>query len=336
MSRQVFLLGNEVSRIIEIPPLTQSTGEVGQVTRNDIPSFIAENSTGFWDPLAQNSPFFNGDPSNFDVEIKKDGKTIFEGKIKNINSNNAARTAEVTLRSGLQILLERGIIYVSVVKETPADAVKNIASLYKIPVNASSFAAANVAYDLNLVFVTVNLQKPEMTAMAAMQQLADIGNARIYSQNGVLNFDTSLPRTGVSIFTFSDDKKDRITLYSHPEMEIVEKDKSKGYRIETLRGAVSLGAEFEQSRSISAGPEAPIRIVSRQAGIYLGDRRVDYQQQFQRRITFDIPASVADELLLGMAVGLNYTSNNWKSQIMDISKIEPGSLTTSKITGLTR
>ena len=340
MSQQVLLNNEDISEFVSsIPALVQQTGEIGQVIINDIPSFVGQNRSGFWDAQTASSPFFGTDASAFEIRIKQDGIETYCGNIKNIKSNGAARTAEVTLRSAIQEMLERGCIYVSPDGgETPADAVRNIATLYKIPINTASFGISAGIYSLDNALVQVVAIDPDASVLEIIQQIADIGVAKVYAMNGFLFYDVFRERTSVPLVQLSDNptNADGTTLFSHPVTEISEREKVFGYNLQTMQGPVTFGTADQQGRSISAGADSPVRIPTLQAGVVFGELSLDYLNKVQRRITFQVPKRIGRELPIDAAVSVEYTSRDWAITTLDIIALDNSNKVFSVITGLTR
>ena len=340
MIQQVFMNDDDISEFVSaIPALVQQTGEIGQVIINDIPSITGQNRTGFWDAQSICSPFFGTDPAKFEIRILQDGIQTYRGKIKNVKSDGVSRTAEVTLRSSIQEMLERGCIYVSPDGgETPADAVRNIASLYKIPINTASFGISAAIYNTDNALVQVVAIDPDASVLEIIQQIADIGVAKVYAMNGFLFYDVFRERTSVPLVQFSDNptNPDGTTLFSHPVTEISEREKVFGYSIQTMQGPVTFGTDDQQGRSISAGADSPVRIPTLQAGVIFGDLSLEYLNKVQRRITFQVPKRIGRELPIDAAVSVEYTSRDWTITTLDIIALDNSNKVFSVITGLTR
>ena len=338
---QVFLDTIDISDFVTtVPALTLNIGEIGQLITNDLPTLEGLNISGFWDPRNPVSPFFGvPDLSVFPIVVKQDDVIVFTGAIQRITADNQARTASVSIRSVLQTALEHGVIYVSdSATETPASAASAIASLYKIPVDSASFGVSEGIYQLNKVYVNVLLNRPEMTALDVFQALADIGVASIYSFAGVLYFDVFQVKTSASIFTFTDDPSglDGATLWTNPTIEPVEREKINGYSIQTMQGLASYGDTSQQAKTLDGGPESSVRIMSLQAGNWIGLRWIEYLNQSQERISFGGPAQIGRALPLGAPVAINYTRANWPTTVVDLVSVDNTDRLMSQLIGLTR
>ena len=330
----------DISRFVsDIPPVIQSSGDFGQVVVNSIPSIQGQNFQNFWDMRSQNSPFYGASNlSDYEIDIQRDGDTTFKGNIKSINADNTSRTANIELRSALQKALERGCIYVSQKgMETPSGAIQNIANLYNIPIDAGSFGVANSIFNADLVYVNINLYEPSMSVMDIFQQIAEIGLLRLYGINGVLYCDTWFSDYAPSIYTFSDNSSnaDGITIISHPVVQSNPRETINGYSIDTIVGLIEFGTVENQTKSISGGLDSPVQIMSLQAGVWIGEKWIEYMSTPFDTISFDVPASYGRTIPLGATVTIDYNSRDWVSQDINITAIDNSGKTVTKITGVT-
>jgi hypothetical protein len=335
---QVFLANQDISEhVATVPPLVQSAGEYGQLVVNDIPALTGVNLAGFWDAQNPASPFFGVDPTVFTLSVQEDGVTTFFGHIKTVRSDNAARTAEVEIRSVIQDGLDHGAIYVSQSKETPADAVANLCSLYKIPIDAGSFGYSSAYYTSNLVFIDVRRLSPEGSVLDLIQQIAEYGCARVYVWQQRVYFDVYQTSNVAPLYTFTDSlsNEDGVTIYSHPIVETIEKEKVTGYHITTMKEPAILGSGQEQGKTLEGGPDSAIRILTQQAGVWLGELWISYLNRFQKRISFDIPSYIGREFPLGQPFILDYTLRKWAPVTLQCTGIDNSSRLSNRITGVT-
>jgi hypothetical protein len=323
MMRQVFLINNEITfRIISVEDTPANAGDYGQLIINDLPSMTADNRDGFWDTNNPASPFFNGRLDKFNVEIFNNGQRTFQGTIQSIEADNANRTAKIVLRSDLQKALEQGIVYASADEATPADMVKEICSLYKIPIDSASFARSNAVYSIDKI-VTSAFFQGETTVLDAIQQIAEIGIASVYSVDGRLHFETYQQRSSPPVATFSDLPEDQITIWKHPQINPVEKSTIEGYSVEWVGGQGApkkavRGTEDQQGKSISGGYGNPVRIMSFQSAVWIGEQWFEYLNYSQRRINFDIPVELGRSMSLFWPVEVKYRGQTYRGDVVKI------------------
>lgn len=337
-SRKVYLNDIDISRyIIDIPTVVQTTGEYGQLVVNDIQSMTGNNLNGFWDVNNPASPFYGLNTfDNYMIIIELDDVPVFSGIIKTINADNNTRAAEVVLKSALQIALEHGCIYASTAAESPSQAILNICDLYKIQTDGGSFGFSNSIYDLNNIRIEIRAIDPFVSVVELIQQIADIGVAKIYSLNNILYYEVYQPKTSAPLTTFSDNPNGVISIYSHPISGWIEKDAVNGYSIETVAGNATLGLESQQGKTLSCGVDAPIRILDLNTAVWVGDLWVSYLNTAQKRIEFGVPADYGRLLPLGSTIILDYTLRGWEEITLDVIEIENTSRVISKIVGVTR
>lgn len=339
---QVFLLTSDISDfVVTVPKIPIKTGEYGQTVINEISSITGLNNSGFWTVQYPGSPFYGASSlTGYTITIIQDGVTLFVGGIKNIRADDTTRLAEVALESALQRALAKGCEYLSDVgiADTPALAAMRIAQFYGIPVDTGSFGAAHAEFNLNAVYITVNLPWPTMSVMDVFQSLADIGVARIYAINGTLYYDTYNIATSASVYTFSDERAgpDGCTIMTNPIAEQVEKDATMGFSIDTVMGRAFLGSSDDPGKSISAGTDSPIRILSRQAGNYIGLKWLAYLNRPQTRVQFGAPVEITRQIPINAAVELDYLTGFWAPTILDTVEIDNTDKVTGYLTGVSR
>src|SRR3990170_3988469 len=198
----------DISRfVINMPRVAEQTADYGQLLVMDMPVLIGENSRGFWDERNPASPFHGAAVAETPINVSRDGIPIWSGLIQGIRSDGRARTAEVTLRSEIQRKLDSGCIYVSGTAANPADTPAGIAraicELYGIPIDSSSFGQSHGIYTVDNVLLSSTMITPETTIRDALQQLAQIGAARIFWSDGRMHFDvwTNTLTPPIAIFT---------------------------------------------------------------------------------------------------------------------------------------
>lgn len=339
-SRKVFLFTTDISKYVQdVENIVQASGEYGQLTINDIPGLTGNSINGFWDVNNPSSPFYGvSDLSPYTITIQLDGVNVFIGGILTLDTDNRSCTTAVGLRSSLQVALERGLVYSSEQMETPSQAIANICLEYGLPFDSASFAVANNIYITDEIYIEVRAVDPFVKMIDIFQNILDIGVAKMYSLNGVLYYnvydDQSTPVA--SIKTFSDRVTGKCEIYDYPVSEWVQKDSVNGYSIETMGGIADFGAPEQQSRTISAAGDAPVRILALQSGIWIGDRWMRYLNRPQRRITFGVPAGFAKVIPIQAAVTLDYSRKGWQPTILDLVSIENTNRVMGMMTGLTR
>ncbi len=338
MSRVVKLLGQDVSKyIVSIPAISYQQSDFGQIAINDITSLVGDNRGGFWDIFNPASPFYNAtDYTQYPLEIFNDGVSVFNGTIQSLEADYTARTSIVNVKSQLQIALERGTVYASIARDTPANIVKEICTFYNITYDASSFAAANNIYTLNNVLLSALFQG-NSTIMAAIQALAEFGVARIYNNRNILFMDAYNIPTANPIQTFSNAAAGVCTLFSNPKFQPIEKQKITGYNIKwigtTGNDAAVRGNTQTQGKTLTGDWSSPVRIMTGATAVWIGEQYYAYLNRLQSRISFGIPINYGKVLELGYPIGLNYKG---RSYTMDITAIDNSSKVQSIVTGVTR
>lgn len=329
----------DISRyVVGLPSLAEQTAEYGQLIVEDLPTMTGENGTGFWDARNPASPFFGSKLSDLPISAARAGVQVWGGRIQGIRADARARTAEITLRSSIQRKLDSGAIYFSGTdtnpSDTPAHIAQRICALYGIPFDSGTFGRSHGIYARDNALISAHLILPELTVRDALQQIANIGCARVYWDGEALRFEAWEQRTAPPIIMFSDDPANPARLFVPPMVEPLEKQEAGGYSIQWLGGVAPFGAE---QLSISAGADAPFRIRSLQGAVWFGELWLEYLQTQQKRITFGVSAAYGRALRLGYPVGIEYSGGGWGSlETVDVVSIDNSSELVSTITGLTR
>lgn len=332
----VTLANQDITRYVtNIPSFVDSVGLYGQITVNQINSITGINANGFWDAENPASPFYHADPKGYQIEITKNGIPIFSGKILSISI--AGRTATVNLQSALTKAFESGCIYLSEEIQTPAEAVRDICLLYEIPIETASFTASNAEYSDNNVWIEVFSPRPDQTVFQVLQAIAEIGVAALSVVKGKLRFDLYRRRDSPGIVTISDSKHQRDSkLLSIPAVTTIEKDRTVGYSIQTVQGIASLGSEIDQGKTISAGVESIVQIKTLSAGIWIGEKWIEYLNRPQNRVTFTTAAGIGRDLPLLSPIDIEYTGGGWNQFTADAVSIDVSSLVNAVVTAETR
>lgn len=341
--RRVLLFDQDITKYVTaIPAVVYTAGEYGQLVVNDLPNLTGDNRRGFWDTGNQASPFYGATTlNNFPISIENDGVTIFSGRVQQIQADNTTRLANVILKSDVQAKLEKGIVYASSQADTPANLVKEICDLYKIPIDSASFGSSNALYSANLVLVNAFFQG-DTDIQGALQTIAEIGCARIYVINGRIHFDAYQEKTADPIFNFSDDTFGAagVLLFSHPATAILEKQPIEGYRVEHMQsgnpaiGDGIRGNENQWGKTISAGVDSPVRIVNQQSAVFIGELWFSYLNRKQVSHTIGIPTRYGKSLGLGMPISYSYRGR--PPLTIDITQIDNSAKVQSLVTGVTR
>lgn len=293
---KVYCLDQDISKYIsEIDQGIQTLGQPGQLVYNAFPALKGINTDNFW----SNTFGAIDDLSGVTIKITLDDITVFDGYIKHL-VNNADFTSDIELESTIQAAMEKGCIYVSDELETPAQAFSNICQQYLLPVNGGSIAASSAIYSLDNVYIRILLTRPTMSIGEVFQTLADIGIASIYNYNNELYFDvydTSI--SPLSLMTVTDKEK-----FSKPVYTRVEKEKITGYDITTLQLHVQFNVT-DGAKTLEGGPDANIQIVSAQAGVWIGERWINYLSTLQKQINFSLDATYGKVLPLGSYITID-------------------------------
>jgi hypothetical protein len=334
--RQVFLLGNDISdKVVSIPDVVTTAGDFGQLTVNDLPNITGDNQDGFWDNTNQGSPFYGArEISDYDIEIYNKSEKVYIGTIQGIQINNQDKTATVTLKSKIQRALEKGLVYASVENSNPATMIQEICSLYKIDCESASFGRANGVYELDNVRTSA-LFKNEGTVADGIQQILEIGIGRIYLQNNRLYYDVFREKETPVIFTASDkvDNTNGVTLFGHPNVTIIEKEPITGYNIKYIQGAAIFGDTENQGKSIDGSYASPVRIMTLQSAVWIGERWMDYFGKPQQIIDFSIASNYGKAMRITDPIGIEYRGRTFTT---DITSINNSLQLESKLGGITR
>lgn len=329
----------DISRYVAaLPRMAEQTAEYGQLLVVDLPTLTGEDSQGFWDARNPASPFFGAALNEQPISVERGGIEAWAGLIQGIRSDGRGRTADVTLRNTIQRKLDGGAIYVSGTDTSPADTPARIAQriceLYGIPIDSGSFGRSHGIYALDNALISALLITPELSIRDALQQIAQLGCARIYWDGECLHFEVWETRTAPAIITFSDNPSNPARLIVHPTVEPLEKQESLGYSVQWAGGTADFGAG---QLSISAGPDAPFTIRSLQGAVWFGELWLSYLQAQQKRITFGVTAAYGRALRLGYPVGIEYSGAGWGSlETVDVVAIDNSSELVSTVTGVTR
>lgn len=340
--RQVLLNSNDITELVtKIPPLMQSSGDLGGLILNDISSIEGINGDGFWDVTNDASPFYLvADFQDFEIIIVDNGTEVFHGGMLAPISDMDTFKASITLQSRLQRILNRRIIHFAS-NDNPANIVKNLLEILGIEYDFTSFANASIIYNLNQVLINVYIPAPTMTGMELLQQIVNIGVARLYAEKSVIYYDVIQERTNIPLFVVSDrpDNPDGITLKQPYKVEPLQKQKMLGYSISYEDqiigpGSAVVGAEIDRSFSIDGTNSAPIRIVGLQSATWIGKRWKEYFNAVKTRVTFGVPAEIGKDVKLAMPCTFQY--RNKADAIIDIDSIDPSSIVTYVLSGIIR
>ncbi len=335
--RQVLLLGIDITKfIISISEITNSVGDFGQLAINEAPTLEGDNRLGFWDVGKSASPFFGeNDLNKFDIEIINNGQSIFKGFVQNITANNQSRISSITLSSVVQKTLERGLVYASADTANPAVIARQICTLYKIPIDEVSFSKASGLYGKNLIVFSAFF-KGETSILDGLQMIAELGLARIYNFNNRLHYDFFNIKAAPPVITFSDQSSGQVRIYSHPETEIIEKDKAEGYSVEWVGDNLGTKATFgiteNEGKTLSGGWGNPVRIMTLQSAVFMGEQWLAYLNKLHRKLLFDIPINFAKTLSLNDPIGLDYRGTTTIGDIISIDSSRRVSATVQILT----
>jgi hypothetical protein len=337
-TRRVELVGMDVSRwVTSIPVIVPATGDYGQITFTELPRIVGRDVRSFWDQQTQQSPFF-GAPhlTDYPVRVLIGTQPVYAGHVKGITSDGYSAT--ITLQGALQATLESGCVYASPTggTSTPSSMAREILDLYKIPYDPASFAASHAFYASNSIYCAITQPLPNNTVQAVLEAIVQTGCARMYSVNGIVYFDAYQVRTSLPMFTFTDRRPSRLTLWKRPQVTALEKDRMEGY---TVQWVGSPDATFNSTkkaiRTLSGKSDAIVQINSLQAADKLGQLWYSYLNTPQNSVTIGVPAAIGKDLRLGYPIGIDYTRYE-ASITVDITKIDPGNPLITMVTGLTR
>jgi hypothetical protein len=323
--------------VADVAQTKATAGDYGQLAINDINEIQGINTRGFWDTSNPASPFFNNlKEFTTKIEIYLENQKVFEGTIGSIKADNNSARATVFLKSELQTALEQGIIYASADQATPTEIVEEIANLYKIDIDVLSFSRSDFVYNQNNIFLSAFFQG-ETTVLKAIEQIAQIGIARVYADKNRLSFDVFREKTNSPVAIFTDDEDSNVNLYSNPIVEIFEQETISGYQIEWIGGAggslVTFGNEESRGKQINGGADQPIKIMTLNGAVWVGERWLEYLNSKVEKMSFKIPAAIGKSLSVLDAVQLIYKNRTYD---LDIVEIDRSGLASYIITGIIR
>lgn len=350
-TQRVYLFNSDITEfVVDIPNLTITAGEYGQVTVAPLTGFTGNNARGFWDKRNQASPFYGAtDFSTYGVRVENDGQTVFDGSILDILPSAQDRTADVQLRTPLMTALESGCVYASDDFNgdddtvSPAKAISQILTQYSIPFDPGSFAAADTYYSSFNVDIRV-VALGNQSIMSMIQRIAEIGIARVYLSDNLVRLDVYNPDLDLApLYTFSDfpQNPDGCTfLVAPPNPEPIQKDKITGYSVEWATPNSALWANFGDDtalkKTISAGADSDIQIVDSDTAVWVGAQWLAYMQRPQDLIRWTTRSVIGKQLSLGYPVALQYSRWGSSAITVDLVSINNASAGGSELIGVTR
>jgi hypothetical protein len=330
--RQIYLLNNDISQyVITVADIVLNIGDFGQLTINDLTTLQGDNTRRFWDKSNPASPFYGArELSNYEITIYNDDVLVFTGVIQSLQADNDNKTATITLKSYIQLGLEKGLIYASSAATNPAIMIQEICSLYKIDIDGSSFGRASSIYETDLVRTSA-LFKNQGKVLDGIQNICEIGIARVYSQFNKLYIDVYDPSDSDSVFTLSDksyrdsavERRQGVTLLGHPNINTVEKEPINGYNIQCVGGVGGLAAVFgdstAQGKSIDGSYNSPVRIMNLQSAVWIGERWVSYFANSQYIINCKTQSRYGKSIQLGFPIGIQYRGSEYSADIISLN-----------------
>lgn len=315
----VTLNDTDISRYIQGNSfvLTSAKAEVGQVLINPIPSLVGIDTEGFWNPNNPASVFFGvNDYSVYTIKIIDDGLEIFNGSIQNI-TRNPNGTANVSLQTELQKILEKNIIYSSGENTmNPAGMFIEVCDLFKIKYDPVSTLRSSSVYELDEIRVSSNVLTPDTSILSFLETLAQTGVASIYAIGDYLYFAVyesgAITNPVVTLENTSD--SDEYWILTKPAISSVQKDIPTGYSI-TYNGVLSvldLLTEFgdqSNSFSLSGGLNDLITIRTLQSAIWAGEQTLEYSNRADTSVSLEIGTQLARDLLIGYPMRLVMNDN---------------------------
>lgn len=331
------LNGNDITKyVFSIPTIAETASDYGQISTLDMPQIVGNNLQRFWDTSNPASPFYGEiDLSKHLIEIIQDGITVFSGTIDTLQNDNAGKKANITLKSTIQTNLEKGLIYASAKKSNPAEMAREICSLYKIPYNSDSFNRSSNIYNDNNV-VTTGFFKGEGTVIDGLQQIAEVGCARVYTAKNQLNFEVFETKEALPVVTFTDyfNNIGFFPLFGQISTQNIQKEVLNGYKIEWTGGfPATFGLEKDWGKTISATESSTVRIETLQSAVWIGEKWVEYSKTPQNIISLRCSSHIGRSLSLNYPIAVNY---NGVTTILDINMIDNSNIVYTELQGQTR
>lgn len=322
---QIYLDGVDISRhCIDIDELAYNVGEYGQLFTIDTYNITLDNIRGLFDSDSANSPFYNNELTNHKMAVYMNGSLITEGFISQCKPDSEKKTSVITLIPSNINKLDQSCIYASSEEATPSAIVSEICDLYKIPYDQLSFFGSSSVYELDNVYLSVFFEN-ECSIREAIQQIAEFACARVYMYRNKLYFDV-YRETSTSItpaYIFSDDSTIGIVnLWSTPRSENVNKQSLTGYKIEYIDGTAEYNTDGETNKSLNGDYGNPVRIMSLQSAVWIGEKWLEYLAKPQRRVKIRCASNIGNSLNLGYIVQITYNDKTEKYKVVGIKTNE--------------
>lgn len=344
---RVYLAGDDITeRVGPVPFVVESAAPPGQLVVNDISELVGLNYGGFWSQLDAASPFrmvpgIEGIP----VRIDRDGGTIYDGGIYQIDVPSPGTTAVVRLRSAVQAAIEGHPLFASrrddedavLRRDTPASVARELAATLGLTINEDSFSRAHGIYDSNALYVSC-FSTGQATGADLLQQLATVGIASLYVVNGVLYWMVYEIPTSEPVVTFTDRPITDVSTWPiigpYVGISAVQTDRNLGWVVEWVGGTASNG-ESDSARRVSAGPDALVRVESLNGATWIGETWQAVALARQLRLELMIPPVVGRDLHPGYPVLVDFAA--WgEPVIMDVLSVDRTNLAGTLIAGFTR
>ena len=331
MARTVWLSGNEITKFItNIPTIPKTKGERGQLTINETITLTGDNSKSMWNRSNTKSILYGKDINDFEVKIYNNDILDFKGNINNVVSNNS--TAEIECRSELYKLMQMKALYISTNK-TPAELCKDVLIYYGMPINGASFERSidvHKYYSLTAQ-ININLQQDtNMSVLDLVQQLADIGCARLYYANNMFYYEaydsTYTPPVSVSL-TITD-------LQSAPRTYSYEQEKIERYQITTITNVVTGGDINSDAilKQMYYSSDSPIRIIT--GAHYIGSSYLELSAQEKEVIEVGIDKEEGYAIDLDSGFDVTYAKLGWSNKAFEVINIDNSHPFITQVTGL--
>jgi hypothetical protein len=331
MAIEIFLDDIDITKYcINTDELKYSVGEYGQLFSIDTYKIKFNNISGIFDPNSPNSPFFNNELSNHKIVVYTNDLVTCEGFVYSCQANEENNASELTLTPSNSLKLDMGCTYSSdEITLTPSAVIAEICELYNIPYDSASFAGSSSVYELDQVYVSAFF-KNESSIREAIQQIAEIGCARVYMYKNKMYYRVyqEIDPDTEPIIEFNGNSENGIVdLWSVPQAVNLNKQKITGYEIKYVdvddKDAVTtFNSEGEVNKTIDGSYGSSVRIIGLQSAEWIGNKWIEFLSKSQINIIFRCSQRFGAQLDLYQLIQINYNGQTDKYNIIGISTNE--------------
>ena len=314
--KKVFMLGYDITQfIIEISSIPISKADIGQLSISENIKIKADNKSNFWNIKSKYSPLYSKHLENIKIEIYDDEKLIVNANILDISINNDY--ADVTLKNEINTIMDTICIYISEIV-SPAEITEKLLIHYGFKCDNASFSMSKKIHEYNgvKVCITLNGVNTDMSVLNVIQQLANIGVARIYFCNNKFYYEAynNISENMSEIYI---EKKNIIKTIEIKSINNKEYDK---YQIVTVSGTYTGGNtnSINPIKTLDYSISNPIKIYS--GAHYIGESYLNISKNNKYNISFAVSKNIGNIISLNTKIRIiNNKSDSLNSiEIMNI------------------